>query len=117
MENIVDILRKNIGVDKNTDIIADLLEDRAEGILNTIMENKNVKKYDEEMYKIEKKIRKSSNDSQEIFSFIEEYEAAFKKKQCLYEKLLYQCGLYDGITIFMDGIKKIDISNELKKNE
>ena len=93
-ENLLDQLEQDLQLEKSHDFIGELCEERAE-----IMHMAIVKQ-------LRMEIRDTFQDYRLVFEYIEKYDKIKRENQYLYEKQMYKHGVYDGIMLLLEGMKK-----------
>jgi len=102
----LDKLEKELHIKSNNDFIGDLFEERAEEFHMAIIKNSDYKKLANDISKINDKIMAKYENAWEIINEIEEYVGATYKMQDLIEKQMYKFGIYDGMKLILEGIKR-----------
>lgn len=117
ISKILNELKKDLEMKNEEDYIGELFEDRAETIHGIIMNNKMYKEQREEIYKIEKEIQEKYKNHREIIQLIEKHENVIYDRSDMCEKLMYKYGVYEGMSLIINGINQKDITELAEENK
>ncbi|WP_270739442.1 hypothetical protein [Massilioclostridium coli] len=117
-ENLLDQLEQDLQLEKNHDFIGELCEERAEIMHMSIVKNQEYKQHMNIIKQLRMEIRDTFQDDRLVFEYIEKYDKIKRENQYLYEKQMYKHGVYDGIMLLLEGMKKVDDTSflELEKD-
>lgn len=116
IEQILEKLEDELHIEKNSDFIGELFDDRADTIHSEITKHKEYKKYIDQINEIDEEIKEKSNNYWDIIKVIEKSRNITYKNSDLCEKLMYKYGLYDGMKLILEGTRNINLSEFLKEN-
>ncbi len=106
---ILETLEKNMNINKSEDFIGELFEQRAEDIHREITQDKKYKKQMKRVAYINENIINQYENAIDMIKVMEEYANVIDEIEDTIEKSMYKHGLYDGLKLIIEGMKKIDI--------
>lgn len=103
IEQILEKLENELHIEKNSDFIGELFDDRSDTIHSEITKHKEYKKYIDEINEIDEEIKEKFNNYWDIIKLIEKSRNVTYKNSELCEKLMYKYGIYDGMKSILEG--------------
>lgn len=108
INTLMSYLQENIPVEKYDDAIEELYNEKIRTIYDAIKDNPKNRNYTEEMNKLYKKMQQKCKGHNEIFDLLEKYIDIAIDRIELNNILMYKYGIYDGMTLIIDGTKQIN---------
>ena len=105
IEQVLNILGKDLHIKKNCNFIDTLFDERAEKFHISITKNSRYKIDNKKIKILQDKIFAKYDNADDIISLMEEYENASDNMRYLIEKQMYKHGIYDGIKFVIEGLK------------
>ena len=111
IEQILEKLEDELHIEKNSDFIGELFDDRADTIHSEITKHKEYKKNIDKMNVIDEEIKEKFSNYWDIIKLIEKSRNITYKNSDLCEKLMYKYGVYDGMKLILEGTKNINLKD------
>jgi len=103
-------LKKELHAKDEGDFILELFEKRLEELQSYIMKDEEYNENSRKILKIRNEIEEKYSNN-EILNAFEKHSSLVYFSNYLYEKLMYKCGVMDGMRLVIDGLKKIDMES------
>ena len=116
-KKILDYLKQDIPLIENDDIIGTLFDEKSNSIEERIIHTKVYQEYRKEILQIECKIYDMLIDNSELLNLVEQFTKITYDRAEICDKLMYKYGFYDGMTLVIEGLKKINMNEFLDKNK
>ncbi len=108
ISNILDSLERNIHISQENidDFIGTLFEQRAEDMHTSVTKSEKYKNQLKKVHSVNDKILSKYENAKEIIEDFEESQDVHGELGELIEKEMYKYGLYDGMKLMIEGMKK-----------
>lgn len=105
VEQLVEWLNRDLGINNNVDSIANMFEEKVEKIMSKIYNSNEIKEYDAQVIQIQKQIKEKCDNSMEIIKLVEKYEEIISNKWDKIQLKLYKRGILDILVIWQEANK------------